>query len=193
MKKMRFLPWLFILMAVVLAACGGRKTAPRVERPAGDLNLARKDLGSGWKMIREVGGFRDTNTEAFAERFLDINMRLFQNSSLPGMVLSIVVTGKSDTEARKEFRSLDEQDILTDLHESLKEVSLEEVEAPVLAEQQRMMYGRQGKVHIYTLALRQNNMVATLVFLGPDGEQSRAEITRLARLVVQRAQESVSQ
>ncbi len=34
MKKMRFLPWLFIFMAVVLAACGGRKTAPRVERPA---------------------------------------------------------------------------------------------------------------------------------------------------------------
>jgi len=88
------------------------------------------------------------------------------------MVLSIVVTGKSDTEARKEFRSLDEQDILTDLHKSLKDVSLEEVEAPVLAEQQRMMYGQQGKVHIYTLALRQNNMVATLVFLGPNGEQS---------------------
>ncbi len=175
---------LVIVLALVLAACGG-SGEPTVKKPAREITIGVDDLGEGWRMVKEWDGLDAMNLKASS--YLDGNMRRFEGKGRLAIVL--VATTKRVKRAQTEFEREDAFDTtISNVRRIFPDMTIGGVEAPAIADEQRMIRGEFGPARMYSIFYRKDNVLVSLTLVGDEKVASQEAITRLAETIADRTQ-----
>ena len=175
---------LVVALALVLAACGG-SNEPVVKKPAREITIGVDDLGAGWRMVKEWDGLDAMNLKASS--YLDGNMRRFEGKGRLAIVL--VATTKRMKRAQTEFKREDAFDTtISNVRRIFPDMTIGGVEAPAIADEQRMIQGEFGPARMYSIFFREDNVLVSLTLVGDEKVASQEAITRLAKTMVSRTQ-----
>jgi hypothetical protein len=190
MKRARII--LFVMAALLAStlACGDSftpaTTIPIVEKSAADINLTVQDLGDDWSLTEETGieGIGDLE----ADDVKDANSRQFDSSS--SMVMSIVFTTDSISQAEREMEEDISQDFQDQLLTEVPDMTFETLDPPAIGEEAILLKGTHADsgMDIYLLTYRDTNVIVMLMVMSLDGGLSQDQVLDFAQVIEGRIQ-----